>query len=421
MLVALKPKLLVVLIAILALSFYTGIAGAQTAATVKLSQHPDLGSILTDATGMTLYLFTNDERNKSNCAGNCATAWPPLLTTGDPVAGEELQARALTTVTRADGGTQVAYNGWPLYYFARDTAVGDATGQNVGGNWFVVSTHGGPIQNNAPVNTVQHAELGTILVDISGRSQYLFTPDERNKSNCSGACALAWPPLITVGDPVAGEGVSSRGVGTIVRDDGYTQVTYNGWPLYYFFRDDKPGDTNGQDSRGVWYVLSTDGGAVWTTASVKASQRPWLGTILVDDKGRALYLFTRDEAKKSNCAGGCALAWPPLITVGDPTAGGGVDAALLGTTERAGGHKQVTYKGRPLYYYAQDVAPGHTSGQAQGNVWFLLRPSGQAAGIGFPLTGDIAFPRIVLAALLAGLIMAGVGGVLVRRTRSATR
>ena len=95
----------------------------------------------------------------------------------------------------------------------------------------MVSTHGGPIQNNAPVNITAHAELGTFLVDISGRSQYLYTPDERNKSNCAGGCALFWPPLITVGDPVAGEGVNSRGVGTITRDDGYSQVTYNGWPL----------------------------------------------------------------------------------------------------------------------------------------------------------------------------------------------
>ena len=190
-------------------------------------------------------------------------------------------------------------------------------------------------------------------------------------------------------------------------------------PLYYFFLDDKPGDKNGQDSRGVWYVLSTDGAAVWSTATVKASQHPTLGTILVDDKGRALYLFTRDEASTSNCNGGCALAWPPLVTANAPVAGDGVNGALLATTARAGGYTQVTYKGQPLYYFVRDGAPGDTAGQASGNVWFLLRPSGQALVFGFPSTGDTAVPTIALAALLAALLMVGAGGILVRRSRYA--
>lgn len=197
-------------------------------------------------------------------------------------------------------------------------------------------------------------------------------------------------------------------------------MTSNGRPLYYFVNDEKPGDTNGQDSRGVWYVLSTDGAAVWTTATVKASQHPTLGTILVDDKGRALYLFTRDEASKSNCNGGCALAWPPLVTADAPVAGDGVNGALLATAGRAGGYTQVTYKGQPLYYFVNDGAPGDTTGQASRNVWFLLRLSGQELVFGFPSAGDTAVPTIALTALLAALLMAGAGGILVRRSRSVT-
>ena len=79
-------------------------------------------------------------------------------------------------------------------------------------------------------------------MDAAGRSLYLFTRDERNVSNCAGGCALAWPPLITVEDPVPGEGLAEDRIGTTAREDGSKQVTYNGRPLYYFAADEKPGD-----------------------------------------------------------------------------------------------------------------------------------------------------------------------------------
>ena len=104
---------------------------------------------------------------------------------------------------------QVTYNGWPLYYFPNDAEPGEANGQDVGNVWFVVSTHGGPIQTAALVETSGHADLGTILTDRSGRTQYLFTPDNRDLSNCGDTCAFLWPPLLTVGDPTPGENVSA--------------------------------------------------------------------------------------------------------------------------------------------------------------------------------------------------------------------
>ncbi len=126
----------------------------------------------------------------------------------------------------------------------------------------MVSTDGGPIQSNAVVQASQHPELGIILTELSGRTVYLFTDDERNKSNCLGGCALAWPPFLTVGDPSAGEGVAGDQLGSITRDDGSTQVTYNGRPLYYFAPDEKPGDANGQGVGDIWFVVSAEGEAV---------------------------------------------------------------------------------------------------------------------------------------------------------------
>ncbi|MDA1216464.1 MAG: hypothetical protein O2812_06280 [Chloroflexi bacterium] len=231
-------------------------------AQLTLSSDAQLGSIITDSEGMVLYLFTNDERETSNCSGGCANAWPPLITEGDASVGEGLDSNRLGTITRDDGSTQVTYNGWPLYYFARDEKPGDATGQAVNDVWWLVSANGGPIYSTALVTTSVHPELGTVLSDATGRILYLFTNDEPNTSNCSGGCAGAWPPLLTVEDPSAGEGVTESLLGVISRGDGTKQVTYNGWPLYYYPPDEKPGDATGQAVNDVWWVVDASGEAV---------------------------------------------------------------------------------------------------------------------------------------------------------------
>jgi predicted lipoprotein with Yx(FWY)xxD motif len=91
---------------------------------------------------MTLYLYTKDTPNTSACYGGCATAWPPLLTSGTPTAGAGVTASLLGVTKRTDGTTQVTYNGWPLYYWAKDKAPGDTTGENVQNVWFVVTPEG---------------------------------------------------------------------------------------------------------------------------------------------------------------------------------------------------------------------------------------------------------------------------------------
>ena len=302
--------------------------------------------------------------------------WPPLLTVGDPTAGEGVSADQLGTMERDDGSTQVTYNGWPLYYFAFDTKPEEANGQGSSDTRYVVSAFGGPIQTAALVETSSHPDLGTILTDRSGRTQYLLTSDSRDVSTCGDPCALFWPPLLTVGDPTAGEGVSADQLGTMERDDGSTQVTYNGWPLYYFAFDTTAGEANGQGSSDTWYVVSAYGGPIQTAALVETSDHPDLGTILTDRSGRTQYLFTPDNQGVSTCDDPCALFWPPLLTVGDPTAGEGVSADQLSTIERDDGSVQVTYNGWPLHYFAFDNMPGDANGQASNDVWFVVSPTG---------------------------------------------
>lgn len=114
-------------------------AGAQAAATVQVAEHPQLGRILVDARGRTLYVFLRDEPNVSNCYDQCAQTWPPLLLSGSeqPSAGPGVGGE-LGTTTRRDNTRQVTYNGMPLYFYVRDDDPGDAYGQGVGNVWFVV-------------------------------------------------------------------------------------------------------------------------------------------------------------------------------------------------------------------------------------------------------------------------------------------
>jgi len=114
---------------------------------------------------------------------------------------------------------------------------------------------------------VRKTALGTILVDSSGRTLYLFLKDKGDKSACSGACASAWPPLTTTAKPTPAAGLSAAKLGTTMRADGSKEVTYNGHPLYTYAGDAAPGATTGQGLNqfgAPWYVLSPGGNKVDT-------------------------------------------------------------------------------------------------------------------------------------------------------------
>ena len=131
-------------------------------------------------------------------------------------------------------------------------------------------------------------------------------------------------------------------------------------------------------SRTTTKQANASGGAA--TVNVRGTS---LGKILVDSRGRSLYLFEKDTGPKSTCFSACASAWPPFGTNGKPMAGAGVKAPLLGTTTRSDGNPEVTYNGHPLYYYAGDQKAGDTNGQDLnqfGAPWYVVSPAGDKIG-----------------------------------------
>ncbi len=111
---------------------------------------------------------------------------------------------------------------------------------------------------------VASTKLGDIIVDGSGMSLYMFAPDRYNVSVCEGQCLAAWPPVMlpagrSTSDVELSGGLRKSKLGVAMREDGSRQLTYNGWALYYWFRDAKAGDVNGQWVNNIWWVLNDEG------------------------------------------------------------------------------------------------------------------------------------------------------------------
>jgi len=113
-----------------------------------------------------------------------------------------------------------------------------------------------------------------------------------------------------------------------------------------------------------------------TTITVRDSE---FGEMLFDTKRQAIYIFENDRRDESVCYDDCAEAWPPVLTKGEPKAADGVDEGLLGTTERRNGDLQVTYDGKPLYFYAHE-GPGEVkchNVELNGGLWWVVGPDGE--------------------------------------------
>ncbi|GLW46475.1 lipoprotein [Streptomyces sp. NBRC 14336] len=256
--------------------------GTQAAAAGELSvsTNAELGEVLTDSAGLTLYRFDKDtaEPPKTNCEGDCATAWPPVPA-NDATAGSGVDKSLLGEVTRADGTKQLTIGGWPAYRYAKDVNAGDTKGQGVGGTWYALAPDGkkakagsgggggGGGAEQPGLSTRKDAKLGEIVVDKNGMTVYRFMKDSPwpMKTACTGACLEKWPVVEPVdakdtkGIDLKGSGPRGQGYVVFDRPDGIKQQTIDCVPIYTFAGDKKPGDTNGQGVGGTWYAIRPDG------------------------------------------------------------------------------------------------------------------------------------------------------------------
>ncbi|HEX2071491.1 MAG TPA: hypothetical protein VHF90_07570 [Thermoleophilaceae bacterium] len=149
----------------------------------------------------------------------------------------------------------------------------------------------------------------------------------------------------------------------------------------------------GDDDNGDPGASNSDGPAMKADAAMKADSAmeatrkgaivkvvgSEYGPVVADRKGEAFYLFDKEQTNKAQCYGDCAVAWPPVLTKGEPRAGKGAKQKLLGTTKRRNGTLQVTYAGHPLYYYKDDT-PGNILCQDVdefGGLWLVVKPNGR--------------------------------------------
>ncbi len=267
------------------------------------------------------------------------------------------------------------------------------------------------------VISVYSGPYGRMLVVGSGKykgySLYAITSDYARHYGCTtkimtvlgyhGSCTgpsddshAEWPAITTVGNPVAGPGVSQSWLGKVYRPHVGWQVTYAGHPLYLF--DNRPHKVTGQGFdepslppwHGVWWVVSPSGNyQPWaeTLTTMKIGKRTVLAAVMNTVTGPVdfpVYSYSKDSMTSSACNGPCARAWPPLLTSGSPASKGGVHAKYISVISRAGGLWQVSYRGHPLYLFSLEkllvsgkrlIATGNGNGlRLNGGKFSLVSP-----------------------------------------------
>jgi predicted lipoprotein with Yx(FWY)xxD motif len=248
---------------------------------------------LVDEYNRTLYIrWTDQGKYLSTCYDICILAWPALqLPRTNFLAGPCVQQSLISVIQRVDGGKQIAYNGWPLYYLNDDGNPGIVNGAEIfqlASYWFLINGDGTVVfpnwlpnnKNFLPVSyfnltndyqdfaftrsklKTETGSVGTYVTNGLGRTLYIITADLDfpGKSVCYDLCAEFWPPVISVFPAEIGQGINKKKVSFIIRRDGLRQLTYYGIPLYYYYGDRVVGDAQGQGALeygGLWYLINS--------------------------------------------------------------------------------------------------------------------------------------------------------------------
>lgn len=237
---------------------------------VQLIENSTFGKILTDSQGKSLYFFSDDANGTSACVEGCLNNWPIFYEENITI-DEGLDLDDFGTLTRADGQKQTTYKGWPLYYFITDANLGDTYGDGVNGDWFIAKPdysvmfvfnqlHGHDGEDYLSDYTIGVGETGYI-VDAYGNTLYTFSHDTKDTNSFTAADFgnnAIWP-IVEISPSNVPSNLSESDFSTI-EVYGKTQLTYKGWPLYYFGQDSSRGDNKGVSfpAAGVWPIAKSD-------------------------------------------------------------------------------------------------------------------------------------------------------------------
>ncbi|WP_448700026.1 hypothetical protein ACFGVR_22960 [Mucilaginibacter sp. AW1-3] len=227
------------------------------------------------------------------------------------------------------------------------------------------------------VQITYNSALGNIITDNAGRALYFFSKDAAaTGSSCSGTCLVTWLPFYQA-NPTMGTGLLAADFGVITRADGNMQTTYKGWPLYYNATDAAAGDVKGDGAGGgVWVVAKAGYTVMFANAQLVSLEGVFYSSLgvagtgpsqyLTDSKGRTLYINTNDTFNQNHFTNTDAQhngTWPVVPTTGVDDIPTGFDKAQFGAIATVTGGQQLTYKGRPLYYFGPDnLTKGNTKG-----------------------------------------------------------
>jgi len=352
---------------------------------VKITNNATFGKILTDAKGISLYFFSKDTKETSECLSGCLDIWPIFYVENITV-DSGLNPSDFTTITRTDGQKQTTYMGWPLYYFANDKVTGDTNGDKVNDIWYiakpdyslmyVVAQLVGADGKNYKSDYTEGEGTTFYITDIDGKTLYTFIKDTENSNNFTEddfSNNDVWPIAEIELDKIPS--ILDKNDFNTIDVFGRTQVTYRGRPMYYFGQDAVRGDNKGISvpvPGGIWPIANTETVQA-SPASVKVLEDETLGEILVDKEGMSLYFFSKDSKETSECLDGCLTNWP-IFYDENLKVNNDLDFADFGTIIRSDGNMQNTYKGWPLYYFANDTQGGETNGDNVNSVWFIAKP-----------------------------------------------
>ncbi|GAB3034946.1 hypothetical protein [Spirosoma pulveris] len=231
-----------------------------------------VGTVMTGEGGKTLYFYAGDAAGDGTCTGTCKDNWPIFYKEGtDLTLGTGLKVSDFATITRVDGSKQTTFKGWPLYYFKNDAKAGDVSGDKVGNVWMAAKTNYtvmlasrqlvGNDGKNYTFDTKEGVGNSLFLVDSVGRTLYAFAFDKKNVNKYTKADLsndATWPIFVTstIGEVPS---VLDKNDFKIITAVGKSQLTYKGWPLYYFGPDQGiRGKTLGVSvpRPGVWPVVN---------------------------------------------------------------------------------------------------------------------------------------------------------------------